>query len=85
VLVQDGGRGTLLGCELTGNAEAGLEVRAAGDPLVRNCRIGPNAGCGVRVHTAGKGTVADCDLTGNARGPWSIGPGGQVTRTNNRE
>jgi Right handed beta helix region len=51
-------RGIFEACEITT-----MEVRDAGDPIVRQCRISG----GISVFKGGRGTFEDCDISGGVR------------------
>ncbi len=60
---EDGSRGTLDDCELTGNGEGGVVISEGADPLVRNCQISRGKkGAGVLVNAGGNGRFLDCKM-----------------------
>ena len=78
-----GGRGRLERCELWGNANGGVYVRAEGDPTLTACTLrdhsaGVAAGVYVRSDARGLATIgADCVFARNAKG--------DVVRNNNED
>ena len=85
VSVYEQGQGTIEKCVISGNANAGVDIKTGGNPVVRDCEIRDGKGSGVRVYEQGQGTVTGNTLTGNARGAWNIeATAGTVTRTGNR-
>lgn len=86
VLVYKQGKGTIEGCDIFANENAGVQISEDGDPTVRNCKIRDSKkGCGVWAFANGRGTIEGCDLTGNAEGAWDVASGCEVTRRGNRE
>ena len=74
VVVARGARPRLEGCELWGNADGGVYVKARGDPTLSACTLrdhaaGVAAGVFVAFDARGKATVgADCVFARNAAG-----------------
>ena len=55
-----------------GNARAGVEVKAGGNPTLRRNRINNNGYEAIWVYEHGGGTIEDNDLRNNERGAWDI-------------
>jgi F-box protein 11 len=65
VMVWDGARGTVEGCDIFGHAFAGVEIKDGADPLVRDCKVHGGAQSGVYVHAGGRGTLEGCEVFAN--------------------
>jgi len=61
----DGGRGVLDGCDIYGNASAGIEVRRRAAPVIRDCSIHHNKWVGVWILEESKGQVLDSEIYEN--------------------
>ena len=73
VSVIDQGLGTIEQCVISGNGQAGVEVRRGGNPVIRECEIRDGNGAGVLISEQGAGTFTGNRLNGNALGEWDIG------------
>ncbi|SRR5712691_4592355 len=87
VSVGRSGLGTLEDNDITGNANAGVEIREGGSPALRANRINRNGYQAVWIHDGGLGVIEDNDLSGNANGAWHIAEDcrANVTRARNKE
>jgi parallel beta-helix repeat protein len=85
VLVWQGGRGTIEGCDISGNACSGVEIREGCNPSIKMCKINRNAEHAFSVHGNVRGVIEDCDLRSNGSGAWLIDAGCQVQRSRNKE
>jgi F-box protein 11 len=72
----EGAGGLLDGCEASGNALSGVEIRTAADPLLRDCILRDNKQSGVLVDQAGRGRIDGGQITGNGRAGVAVQDGG---------
>jgi len=68
ILILDNGLGetTIEQSQIFCNANAGIEIRRGGDPVIRNCDIYEGKGWGILCCEDGKGRVEGCKIYDNA-------------------
>ena len=76
VNVFDQGQGTIEKCVISGNANAGVQIKTGGNPTVRDCEIRDGKQSGVFVLEQGQGTIEKCVISGNALSGVEIKTGG---------
>lgn len=85
ILVSEAGRGFIERCDISRNAEHGVELAKGCDPLIRDCRMSANGGAGVHVGRGAGGAVRGCRLVGNTGGAWERSGPCSVEERDNRE
>ena len=78
VFVFDGGKGTVEGCDIFGNANSGIHSQQRGNPVVRRCRIHRGKSDGVSAVQNGKARVEECEIFDNAGVGVSAAQGGEL-------
>lgn len=75
VFIYDQATGQLEDCDIFGNANAGVEIKTGGNPVIRRCQIHDGKSAGVLVWES-SGSLEDCDIFGNAYSGVEIRTGG---------
>ena len=66
VYVYENGTGRIENCDIFRNANAGIEIKDGGNPVVQHCQIHDGKQNGVLVYENGTGRIENCDIFGNA-------------------
>ena len=82
IALEDNARGTVLGCDVFGNASSGIQIVSGADADVRGCRIHHGKTAGILVSEHARGKVDDCEVFGNVMGGMEIRDGGEATVLN---
>ena len=72
------------GCEIYGNAYAGIKIRDYANPDIKNCYIHHGKRCGIWVCNYGRGNIMDCQISENASFGIVIEDNGHSTIGKNR-
>jgi parallel beta-helix repeat protein len=64
---------------ISGSANAGVQIKQGGNPVVRDCEIRDGQSAGVFVDDDGQGTIKRCVISGNAFAGVQISTGGNPT------
>lgn len=73
----DGARGSVEGCEVSGNANVGVAITGGADPSVIRTRVYGGRSAGVAVWQGGLGLLEGCDIYGNRMAGLGVSEGGR--------
>jgi parallel beta-helix repeat protein len=79
IWIYDKASGLVEGCEVCGNAFAGVTVSGGANPTVRKCRIHGGQTGGVLFREEGAGLLEECHITGNGHAGVEISTGARPT------